>query len=210
MPDDGTVFVVDHDPAGRDSMSVLLAAADLPVQTYCSAEEFLQSHHPRTPGCLLLDVRTPGIDSIALLNELARRDMRIPAIVVTACADVPMTISAFRAGAVDFFQKPCDGQELVARIREVLQSAAAQRAQAERQAEAQALVDGLSAREREVMHLVVRGKANKQIAALLALSQRTVEVHRAHMMRKMRVNNLAALVRLASLSGDERVNPASQ
>jgi two-component system response regulator FixJ len=210
MPDDGTVFVVDNEPAAGDSVAALLAAADLPLQTFRSAEEFLQSYDARTPGCLLLDVRTPGPDGLAPLHELARRDVRIPTIIITACADVPMTIAAFRAGALDFFQQPCDTQELVARIREVLRFAAAQHAKAERRATAQARVDTLSAREREVMHLVVRGHPNKEIATLLDLSQRTVEVHRANMMRKMRVDNLADLVRLVSQAGADEFNPLSQ
>lgn len=201
---DPTVFVVDDDPAIRESLRWLIESVGLRVQTFATAQEFLDAYNSDMPGCLVLDVRMPGISGLDLQSELSSRHITIPIIIITGHAEVPVAVRALKAGAMDFIEKPFSDQLLLDRVRRAIEAdAEARRAQGE-QAAVSARLALLTPREREVMELVIAGKANKVIAAELGLSPKTVEVHRAHVMKKMQVDSLADLVRLGMLSRREK------
>lgn len=201
MSETATIFIVDDDPAVRDSLTLLLGASGLRVETYASARAFLEAYTPERPGCLLLDVRMPGMSGLELQAELAARGVSLPIIFITAHGDVPMSARAFRTGAVDFLEKPLDHDLLLQRIREAVdRDAEARRRRAER-AEYRARLARLTRREREVLTYVVQGKSNKEIARALDVSHRTVEAHRARLMDKMEVQSLPALVEIAVTCG---------
>jgi two-component system response regulator FixJ len=204
MPTDPTVFVVDDDPAMRDSLRWLLESVGLAVVTHATAGEFLTARDPDAPGCLVLDVRMPGMSGLDLQAELVRRGDEIPTIVITGHAEVPMAVRAVKAGALDFIEKPFSDQLLLDRVRQAIDVDRRQREQRARRNEARRRVALLTAREREVMDLVVAGRANKEIAATLGLSPKTVEVHRARVMEKMDVDSLAELIRVALHAAGER------
>ncbi len=204
MPIDPTVFVVDDDPAMRDSLRWLLESVGLAVVTYPTAAEFLGARNPDAAGCLVLDVRMPGMSGLDLQAELVRRGDEIPTIVITGHAEVPMAVRAVKAGALDFIEKPFSDQLLLDRVRQAIDVDRRQREQRARRNEARRRVALLTAREREVMDLVVSGRANKEIAAALGLSPKTVEVHRARVMEKMDVDSLAELIRVALLASGDR------
>jgi FixJ family two-component response regulator len=190
------VFVVDDDAAVRDSLKMLLRSVGHFVETFGSAQDFLDGYRADRPGCLVLDIRMPGMSGLELQEKLNERHAIIPVIFITGHGDVPMAVEAMRGGAVDFIQKPFRDQDLLDRINQSLDKDAAYRAGlAERDSIAKRLAT-LTPREREVMQLVVRGKANKVIAGDLNLSQRTVEIHRARVMEKMQAASLAHLVRM--------------
>jgi two-component system response regulator FixJ len=207
MPPEPTVFVVDDDRAMRDSLRWLLESIGLSVRTYPTAADFLQEYDASQSGCLVLDVRMPGMSGLDLQAELMRRGGGLPTIVVTGHAEVPMAVRAVKAGAVDFIEKPFSDQLLLDRVRQALEIDRQDREVRRRREEAQRRLGGLTAREREVLGLVVAGKANKEIAADLGLSPKTVEVHRAHVMTKMNVESLAELIRVAILAGAMGENP---
>jgi two-component system response regulator FixJ len=207
MPPEPTVFVVDDDRAMRDSLRWLLESVGLTVRTYSTAADFLREYEPAQPGCLVLDVRMPGMSGLDLQAELVRRGAGLPTIVVTGHAEVPMAVRAVKAGAVDFIEKPFSDQLLLDRVRQALEIDRLEREVRHRREEARRRLESLSAREREVLGLVAAGKANKEIAASLGLSPKTVEVHRAHVMSKMAVDSLAELIRVALLAGAIRENP---
>jgi two-component system response regulator FixJ len=207
MPRDPTVFVVDDDRAMRDSLRWLLESVGLSVRTYPTAADFLREYEPSQPGCLVLDVRMPGMSGLDLQAELARRGAGLPTIVVTGHAEVPMAVRAVKAGALDFIEKPFSDQLLLDRVRQALEIDRQDREVRCRRDEARRRLESLTAREREVLALVVAGKANKEIAADLGLSPKTVEVHRARVMSKMAVDSLAELIRVAILAGVIRENP---
>lgn len=189
------MFIVDDDSAMRESLAFLLGSIDLPVASFASAQTFLAQYREPRPGCLLTDVRMPGMSGLALLDELRARGWGLPVILMTAHADVPMAVRAMRAGAFDFIEKPFNDQDLLERIQSALDSDAARRATEHHQIELAARLERLSPREREVLELIVEGRLNKQIAGHLGLSIKTVELHRARVMEKMGANNLAELVR---------------
>ena len=201
------VFVVDDDRAMRESLRWLLESIGLSVRTYATAAEFLDDHDPAQPGCLVLDVRMPGMSGLDLQTELARRGAELPTIVVTGHAEVAMAVRAVKAGAIDFIEKPFSDQLLLDRVRQALEIDRQSREVRMRREEARRRLASLSAREREVLGLVAAGKANKEIAAALGLSPKTVEVHRAHVMAKMAVDSLAELIRVALLAGAIGENP---
>jgi len=201
------VFVVDDDRAMRDSLRWLLESIGLTVRTYATAAEFLREHQPSQPGCLVLDVRMPGMSGLDLQAELARRGAELPTIVVTGHAEVAMAVRAVKAGAIDFIEKPFSDQLLLDRVRQALEIDRQSREVRARREEARRRLASLSAREREVLELVAAGKANKEVAAALGLSPKTVEVHRAHVMAKMAVDSLAELIRVAILAGAIGENP---
>jgi FixJ family two-component response regulator len=201
------VFVVDDDRAMRDSLRWLLESIGLSVRTYATATEFLDDHDPAQPGCLVLDVRMPGMSGLDLQTELAQRGAELPTIVVTGHAEVAMAVRAVKAGAIDFIEKPFSDQLLLDRVRQALEIDRQSREIRMRREEARRRLASLSAREREVLGLVAAGKANKEIAAALGLSPKTVEVHRAHVMAKMAVDSLAELIRVALLAGAIGENP---
>jgi RNA polymerase sigma factor (sigma-70 family) len=190
-----TVHIVDDDTAVRDSLSLLLELKNIDARTYPSAEAFLESYDGQ-PGCVVVDLRMPGMSGLALQAELKRRGVALPLIMVTAYGDVPTARAALRAGAFDFVEKPIEEERLVATLQAALAVAQAERANAEELGAFRARVARLTAREREVLDMVVDGRHNREIAEALAISPRTVEVYRARMMEKLQVRRLPDLVRL--------------
>ncbi|MGB5343923.1 MAG: response regulator transcription factor [Thermoanaerobaculia bacterium] len=196
QPSPATVFVVDDDEAVRDSLALLLRSVELAVATFSSANEFLDSYDPAAPGCLILDVRLPGMSGLELQQRLADDGADLPIVFITGHGDVPMAVRAMRRGAVDFLQKPFSDQELLDRVQQALAEQSQRRQQSESKAEIAQRIRSLTPREHEVMELIVEGLANKVIANRLGTSQRTVEVHRASVMRKMQADSVARLVHL--------------
>ena len=195
----GVVFIVDDDEALRDSLRWLLESVGLKVETHDSANSFLQSYYPGQSGCLLLDVRMPGMSGLELQEQLESRDVRLPVVIITGHGDVSMAVRALKAGALDFIEKPFDDELLLASIQSALSLDVEQRKSRATQAEILARLAQLTRREHQVMELVTKGRANKQIAAELNVSAKTVEAHRAHVMEKMQANSLAELVRMSML-----------
>lgn len=194
-----TVFVVDDDEAVRDSLSLLLESESLPSRCFASAQEFVDNWDPAQRGCLLLDVRMPGMSGLELRDWLETVGATLPVIFITGHGDVPMAVEAIKRGAVDFIQKPFNDEELLHRLRQALASEAGEQAERERRDALRRRFETLTPREREVMSLVVGGQVNKVIAQDLEISQRTVEIHRARVMHKMKARSVAALVRMAAL-----------
>jgi FixJ family two-component response regulator len=191
------VFVVDDDPSMRRSLDTLLRSVGLDVQTFSSAQEFMPAKRPDAPGCLVLDVRLPGMSGLTFQEELAKTDIALPVIFVTGHGDVPMTVRAMKAGAVEFLTKPFDDQVLLDAVHAAIERDRARRQHAARLDALKARYEQLTAREKEVMALVVTGRVNKQIAAALGLSVVTVKVHRGQVMHKMAAKSVAELVRMA-------------
>ena len=191
-----TILVVDDDAAVRKSLRWLIESAGMKVETYGSADEFLADFHPDRAGCLLLDVRMPGIDGLALQQQLWERRIGLPVIIITGHADVPMAIQAMKNGAVDFIEKPFDDEALLRSIRSALQRGTENQIQKAQRNEVLSRLRLLTPREGQVLDLVVKGYSNKQIASKLGVVPKTVEVHRASVMRKMQADTLADLVRM--------------
>ena len=191
-----TVFVVDDDADLRESLGWLFESAGLRVKSYSTAQEFLTDYKPEEPGCLLLDVRMPGLSGLDLQEELRRRGVPPPIIIMTGHARVPMAVRALKGGAIDFIQKPFSDQELLERIRQAIDLDRGTRQMRMECTKFAALLTYLTPREREVMDLVIAGKPNKIIAADLGISPKTVEIHRGRVMEKMQVESVAELVRL--------------
>ena len=201
MPAEATVHIVDDDEAIRDSLSLLLESAGFAVATYPFAEAFLAAAPQSGGGCLVIDVRMPGMGGLELQQELARRGRRIPVIVITGHADVPLAVQAMKAGAVDFVEKPFEESTIVGAIRRAF-DLGVETARAEAAgAEIGQRLQSLTAREREVLDALVAGKPNKIIAYDLAISPRTVEIHRARVMEKMQARSLSELVRMSMAAG---------
>jgi FixJ family two-component response regulator len=195
------VFVIDDDAGTRDSLQSLVRSVGLEVRSFASAREFLQSKRPDAPGCLVLDVRLPGQSGLDLQDELARSNIHLPIIFITGYGDIPMTVRAMKAGAVEFLSKPFRSQDLLDATRLAIEQSRAWRNDAAAIAGLQGCYETLTPREREVMALVVTGRLNKQIAADLNVGEVTVKVHRGQVMRKMRVKSVAELVRVADKLG---------
>jgi two-component system, LuxR family, response regulator FixJ len=191
-----TVFVIDDDEAVRTSLRLLLKSVGLPVETYGSAQEFLDQFDGDRAGCLVLDIRMPGMSGLDLQQKLNSVHSITPIVFITGHGDVPMAVEAMQAGAVDFIQKPFRDQELIDRINRALDTDRANRAELRERDEIRRRMGQLTPREREVLHLVTQGKANKVIAGDLSVSQRTIEIHRARVMEKMGATSLAHLVRM--------------
>ena len=191
-----TVFVVDDDEAVRTSLRLLLKSVGLPVETFASAQEFLDQFDPSRAGCLVLDIRMPGMSGLELQQHLNDRHSIMPIVFITGHGDVPMAVEAMQAGAVDFIQKPFRDQDLIDRINRALEKDREMRAALRERDEIRRRMSQLTPREREVLELVTQGKANQVIAGDLNVSQRTVEIHRARVMEKMGANSLAHLVRM--------------
>ena len=194
-----TVFVVDDDHAVRESIRELVGSVRLPVQTFASGQEFLGALNGAQPGCVVLDLRMPGMSGLDLQQQLVARNVAMPVIMISAYGDVPSVVHALKSGAVDFIEKPFSRQLLLDRIHRALELDERNRLNHGRRAEVATRVARLTPREREVMELVIGGKTNKAIAAELGLCEKTVEVHRAHVMAKMKVQSLAELVRAGIL-----------
>ena len=198
------VYVVDDDAGIRDALGMLFRSVGLRAEMFTSANELLQTKLPTVPSCLVLDVRLPGLSGFELHAELTRADIHIPIIFITAHGDIPMSVRAMKAGAVDFITKPFRDQDMLDAV-----TAAITRDRARLDAESarrdlQNLFDSLTSRERQVMALVATGLMNKQIAADIGLSEITVKIHRGHAMKKMRAKSLADLVRMAEVLGISR------
>ncbi len=196
MNKDLIVYIIDDDDAIRDSMEMLMRSVALTAETYPSAQAFLDTHDPMKAGCLLVDVRMPGMSGLELQQLLAEQGNRLPVIIMTGHGDIDMAVQAMKAGAVDFIEKPFDAEALLASINACLQ----RRTEAKGiQAQAQRLAQ-LTQREREVFECLADGKPNKMIGADLDISARTVEVHRARIMEKLGAKSLADIVRISLLA----------
>lgn len=194
------VFVVDDDEAMRNSLKWLIESTGMSVRTYGSADEFLANYYPGRAGCLLLDVRMPGMSGLELQGHLARQAIRLPVIIITGHGDVGMAVRAMKAGAVDFIEKPFNDEALLSSIRQALAFDERQRALQTQRAEIAARLAELTPREHEVMEMVTDGSSNKEIAAALGVTAKTVEAHRARVMEKMRAGSLAELVRMSLIA----------
>jgi FixJ family two-component response regulator len=191
-----TVFIVDDDEAVRSSLKLLLKTLGVSAVAYASAPEFLAAFDASRAGCLVLDIRMPGMSGLELQQELNVRGALLPIIFITGHGDVPMAVEAMQHGAMDFLQKPFRDQDLIDRINKALERDRIGRELLDNRARILSLIESLTPREREVLEQVTQGKINKVIAAAMGLSQRTVEIHRAHIMEKMGANSLAHLVRM--------------
>ena len=196
-----TVFVIDDDPSFRRSTEMLIESAGLSVQTFNSAEEFLRGRRPDAPACLVLDVRLPQLSGLDLQRELAKAGVQIPIIFITGHGDIPMTVQAMKAGAVEFLTKPFREQEFLDAIHRAINSDRAARLQRAKLSDLRGRYQALTPREREVMAHIVTGMLNKQIAHELGTTEKTIKVHRGHLMQKMGVKSLADLVRTAERFG---------
>ena len=191
-----TVYLVDDDDAVRDSLALLFETAGLPVECYPSAETFLDAYRPDRAGCLVLDVSMPGLSGTELQAVLARRGFRLPIIFLTAHGDIPMTVRAIKAGAVDFLTKPVQARPLLERVQAAIAEDLRQRERLRIEPAAAAILASLTPRELEVAQLLVEGRTNKEIARHLGISHRTVENHLARVMEKTRTHHLVELARL--------------
>ena len=195
------VFVVDDDASMRDAISRLLNAVGLTVQTFASAREFLNRRLPDVPGCVVLDVRLPGLSGLDLQREMVEKGIHIPVVFITGHGDIPMSVQAMKAGAVEFLTKPFRDQDLLDAVRSGILLDRKEREERAELAELRDCVRQLTQREQEVMWLVVSGLLNKQIALQLGTSEKTIKIHRSQVMRKMRANSLADLVRMSQKLG---------
>lgn len=205
MSQDGAVvYVVDDDAELRQSLTWLLKSVGLEVRTFASGREFLDGYDPGRPGCVLLDLRMPQMGGLELQEHLLAREFACPIIIITGYAEVPAAVRAMKAGAVDFIEKPFSDQTLVERVQRAIERAVEAHQERQRRRSLSARLGRLTPRETQVMHYVVDGLANKQVAARLGLSERTVEIHRAQVMRKLEVESVADLVRVALQAQDSR------
>jgi FixJ family two-component response regulator len=198
------VFVVDDDASIRQAVKKLISTVGLRVETFASTREFLDSKRPEAPSCLVLDVRLPESSGLELQRELAQADIHIPIIFITGHADIPMTVRAMKAGAAEFLTKPFRGQELLDAIQEAIAKDRKTWSERAQVAELRARHASLTAREKEVLALVVAGLLNKQVGAELGTSELTIKTHRGRVMQKMGADSLADLVRMA-----ERLGPSA-
>lgn len=199
MSEPSTVFIVDDDEAVRDSLSWLMQSVGLKTEAFPSADAFLQGFGEDRPGCLLLDIRMPGMSGLELQSVLQERDFRLPLVVISGHADVPMAVRALKAGAFDFIEKPFNDQLLLDTVQRAIEQDRERRESQAQLNEWRARLDTLTPREHEVLELVVVGASNKQIGSELGVSLKTVEAHRARVMDKLQADSLSQLVRMTLL-----------
>jgi len=197
-----TIHIVDDNCAVRESLKMVIHSADYDAITYASSEDFLEKFSPGSPGCLLLDVRMPGMSGLELQALLPKLHIHLPVIILTGYGDIPTAVRAMKAGAVDFIEKPYNHEELLNRIHECVHKQEA-RQRLEKHLHGINRIDQLTPREREVMDLLVDGKINKVIAAELGISTRTVEAHRANLMEKLQAKSLSDVVRISVLTSNQ-------
>lgn len=201
MSDELTVFIVDDDAAVRDALGLLLGIQGYRIALFASGADFLAAWRTEWAGCMLVDIRMPGMDGLALQQHLRERGCALPVIIITGHGDVDLARTAFKAQARDFLEKPLDERKLIGAIEDVFAEVRATRSVTRQRDDAMALLPSLTPREQEVMQLVVAGKHNREIAVALTISARTVEVHKARLMSKLGVGNVADLVRISMLGG---------
>jgi FixJ family two-component response regulator len=202
LPFPSTVFLIDDDSSVRRALTRLIKSAGYPVLAFASAGEFLENNVPSDgPACLVLDIRMPGLSGLDLQGELQRRDSILPIIFITGHGDIPMSVKAMKAGAVDFLPKPVKDKELLHAIEQALARAGRESTERSEIADIRRRSVTLTPREREVMELVVTGMLNKQIAYELGIVEKTIKIHRARVMEKMKAGSLAELVRIAERIG---------
>lgn len=194
------VYIVEDDDAVRESLQLVLESLGQPVAAFPNANAFLEAYHPDMAGCLVLDIRMPGMNGMELQRQLNERNSILPIIFVTGHGDIPMAVEAMQQGAVDFVQKPYREQDLLDKINQALALDRENRESLQMRQEIAARIDSLTPREKDVLDLMVAGKANKVIAIDLDISQRTVEIHRARVMEKLKANSLAHLVRMVMVA----------
>jgi len=195
--DNGTVYVVDDIEANRALIVMLMASVDLPTLSFASAQEFLDAYEPGQPGCLLLDMRMPGMSGLELQRQLTEKGVYIPIIFITAHNDSYIAVQAMKAGAFDFVEKPFNNQLVLDIVYNALAESSRIIAEHNELSAIKTLINSLTPREREVFEMIVDGQPNKVIAHLLSISERTVEVHRSHVMEKMETSSLATLIKMA-------------
>lgn len=191
-----TVFIIDDDQDVREALQLLMESVGLQVESFTSAQEYLDQFDPQRPGCLVLDVRMPGMSGLDLQARLSAEQIHPPIIIITGHGDIPMAVRAVQAGAIGFLEKPCNDQVLLDSVHRALEQDSRQRGEASRIADIKSRQEQLTPRELEVMEQVVKGKRNKVIAADLGVSQSTVEVHRSRVMEKMGAKSLSDLMRM--------------
>lgn len=195
------VFVIDDDSSVRKSLSRLLRSADYTVEAFPSAEEFLRREHFDGVGCILLDVKMPGLSGIDLQEELSKADYHMPIIFITGHGNIPMSVQAMKKGAVDFLTKPFDDKELLQTIEKAIEKDTYARAEYDETLDIRRRIELLTPRENEILRYIITGMLNKQIALKLDIAEKTVKVHRGRIMEKLHANSVAELVRLAEKAG---------
>jgi len=204
---DQTVFIVDDDPPIRKALHWVIKAANLNPRVFASAQEFFDFYDPTMPGCLVLDIRMPGISGLELQDILNRKNVEIPTIFITGHGDVQMAVTVMQKGALDFIEKPFNDRALIDRIRYALECDIQNRLKLAARADIEAKLDRLTQREFEVLNLIMTGRSSREAGIQLKISSKTVEVHRAHIMQKLDVENVVDLTRLVLGAKNEQLGP---